>query len=250
MLDGKFTVPDAAIKPTPAKLATRISGNIDAVADLLNSPALKPYATIPLDAATIKGQIDGRFGLSLMLGKGAGPDSTHMNIQTNVTNFGVQRLVGKEGLDNANLAVSVDPSGVVATGQGRIFGAPAQIEMRKPADRVGEASISLTLDEALRAKHGFGQIPGLSGPVGVRFVSPLGAPGKPKALVEMDLTPGSMASRPASSSQPGKRRSSRFAVTPGEGPVARWKISFSRARDCRRAVWSICKPTVVWRRRV
>ena len=230
MLDGKFTVPDAAIKPTPAKLATRISGNIDAVADLLNSPALKPYATIPLDAATIKGQIDGRFGLSLMLGNGAGPDSTHMNIQTNVTNFGVQRLVGKEGLDNANLAVSVDPSGVVATGQGRIFGAPAQIEMRKPADRVGEASISLTLDEALRAKHGFGQIPGLSGPVGVRFVSPLGAPGKPKALVEMDLTRAGLDGvAPGVVKPAGQAAKLSFAVTPGEGPVTLENLVFEGA---------------------
>jgi len=227
MADGKFSVSDTRKKPAPAALDTRIGGNIDAVADLLNTPALKPYATIPFDPATIKGQIEGRFGLTMLLGKGAGPDSTHMNIIANVSNFTAQKLIGKEALENANLTVAVDPSGVSAAGQGRVFGAAAQIEMRKPADRVGEASISLTLDDALRAKHGFGAIPGLSGPVGVKLTSPLGGKDKPRAQVEMDLTragidgvvPGF--SKPAG--RPGKLS---FALVPGDGPLTLTDLAF------------------------
>jgi hypothetical protein len=227
MVNGQFTVPDTRKKPAPAGLDTRIGGNIDAVADLLNTPALKPYATIPLDPATIKGEIGGRFGLDMLLGKGAGPDSTHMNIVANVSNFTAQKLIGKEALENANLTVAVDPSGVSAAGQGRVFGAPAMIEMRKPAERVGEASISLTLDDALRAKHGFGSIPGLSGPVGVKLTSPLGGKDKPKAQVEMDLTrAGIDGVVPGFSKPAGRAGKLSFSVTPGDGPMTLGDLLF------------------------
>lgn len=224
---ASFKVADTGIPSAPATIDTRVVGNIDAVADLLNTPALKPYATIPLDANTIKGQIEGRFGLDLRLGPEAGPDNTHMNIQANVSNFSAQKLVGKEGLEAANLSIAVDSTGIVATGQGRLFGAPTMIDMRKPADRVGEAAMSLTLDDALRAKHGFGQIPGLSGPIGVRFAMPLGGKDKPKAQVEMDLTKASLdGAIPGFSKPAGRPAKLTFAVTAAEGPMTLENLAF------------------------
>jgi hypothetical protein len=69
-----------------------------------------------------------------------------------------------------------------------MFGAPATLEIVKPADRPGEASISLTLDDAVRAKQGFGSIPGVSGPIVAHITAPLDGAEKSKAQIELDLT--------------------------------------------------------------
>ncbi len=186
LTDGSFRVPDAAIKPTPASVAGHLSGSVEAVAALLSRDAFKPYATLPMDPATVRGQIDGRLGLDMKLGPGAGPNDTGISINANLTNFVAEKLVGKEKLEGATIALVVDQAGMKATGQGRMFGAPAQLDIVKPINKSGEAAINFIIDEAARAKQGFGNVAGLSGPIGAHISVPLGVD-KPKAEVELDF---------------------------------------------------------------
>ena len=186
--DGNFHVADAAVKPVAATLASHVAGSVEAVGELLSREALKPYASLPVDGATIKGQVDGRTNIEMTFGPGSSPDDTRLRIAAALTNFSADKLIGKEKFDNGTLTLAVDPSGLRINGTGRIFNAPAQVDINKPADRGGEASLSLVLDDAARAKQGLPAIAGLTGPIAARVVAPIGGTDKPKAQVDLDLT--------------------------------------------------------------
>ncbi len=65
----------------------------------------------------------------MKLGPDTGPADTTLKINAAVTNFTAEQLIGNEKLDDATLNVSVDPSGLRASGQGMMFGVPVAIDM-------------------------------------------------------------------------------------------------------------------------
>ncbi len=203
------------MKPTPATINVRANGNIDAVSELLKADAIKSYANMPLDPTTLKGQIDGKLGLDLFLGAGASRDDTVVRLNANVTNLSAEKLVGREKFDNGTLAIAVDKSGLKATGQGRLFGGAATLDVRKPANGSGEAAINVTLDDQARAKQGW-SMPGISGIVAARITSPLPAE-IGKGQVEVDLTKASLDGTLGGVVKPaGRPAKIAMAVTSGE----------------------------------
>ncbi|WP_148210520.1 DUF3971 domain-containing protein [Beijerinckia indica] len=185
--DGSFKVEDFAIKPVPAVVAAKISGPAEVVGDLLSREALKAYATLPLDPTTIRGQIDGKMQLDMKIGPETGPGDTVLHVNAMVNNFSVDRLLGKEKLENATLAVIVEPEGLKATGQGHLFGAQATLDMTRAPGKPAEINASLALDEAARAKMGM-SMQGLTGTIGAHLATTLANGEKLKGQVELDLT--------------------------------------------------------------
>ncbi|MEA2842115.1 MAG: hypothetical protein QOF41_3445 [Methylobacteriaceae bacterium] len=190
LAEGSFHVSDSSLKPTQATLNLRANGSVDAVTELLNTDAIKAYANLPLDPASLKGQIDGKLGVDLFLGAGASRSDTVVRLNANVTNLSAEKLVGHEKLDNANMTIALDKSGLRATGQGRLFGGAATLDFRKAAAAPGEAAINVILDEQARAKQGW-SMSGVTGVVTARITSPLPAE-TGKAQVEFDLTKASL----------------------------------------------------------
>ncbi|HKH81311.1 MAG TPA: DUF3971 domain-containing protein [Methylovirgula sp.] len=189
MSEGVFHIAHAEIRPTATELSAKVSGDVEAVGALLNREALKPYASLPVDPTTLKGQIAGSLGIGLNLGPGARPADTRLRINATTTDFSAEKLVGDEKLEAATLNVVVDDNGLRATGQGNIFGAPASLDISRPVgSKEGQASINLVMDDALRAKQGLTMLPGLTGPIPTHLTAPLGAAGPIKAQVELDLT--------------------------------------------------------------
>ena len=189
MSDGLFHIGNSELKPTLTELSAKVSGDVTAVGDLLSRAALKPYASLPVDPTTLSGQISGALGIYLKLGPGGSPADTKLRINAVATDFAAQKLVGDQSLDDATLNIVVDDNGLRATGQGKIFGAPASLDIEKPAaSQSGQASINLIMDDALRAKQGLAMLPGITGPIGTHLTAPLGAKGPIKAQVELDLT--------------------------------------------------------------
>jgi len=186
--DGSFHVADFEMKPAPTLVEAKVTGSVEAIGELLSYDSLKPYASLSLDTSTLSGQADGGLGIDMKLGRNTGPEDTTLKINATVTNFIAERLIGNEKLDAATLTVNVDPSGLRASGQGTMFGAPAAIGIEKLTGKPAEASIGLTLDDAIRARQGFGANSGVSGPVGATITAPMGAGEKPKARIELDLS--------------------------------------------------------------
>jgi hypothetical protein len=186
--DGSFRVTNAEIKPTPALFSAQVSGSVQAVGALLNLDALKPYASLPIDPTTLQGKIAGTLGVGLRLGPSVKPKDTQLTIDATATDLTAQHLIGKEQLDNATLHILVGANGMKVTGQGRIFGAPASIDIEKPIDQTAMASLSLVLDDATRAKEGLGAFSNVTGPITARLTAPLGVPPPVKANIDLDLT--------------------------------------------------------------
>ncbi len=174
--------------PSPAHVALRLSGPMEAVAEFLSQESMKPFGGMQLDPASIKGRIDANVALQLKLGEGALPSDTKLRMQATISSLVIDQLVGKERLEQGTLQVNVTPDGLTGTGQGRLFGSPASIELRKGKSGDTEAVIGFTLDDAGRNKLGLALGSGVTGPMGVRLVSTFGARSTPPAQVELDLT--------------------------------------------------------------
>jgi Protein of unknown function/AsmA-like C-terminal region len=186
--DGNFDVSDTGIKPTPAHITLHLDGTLDALGDFLARDALKNFGGVQIDTTTIKGQLESNVTIDMLLTK---PDQDpHVSVKTisNVSNFSIDHLIGKERLDNGTLNVTYENNALHGSGQGRILGSQATIDINKPAGTfTTDASVSFSLDEAARAHLGF-SAQGLSGTVGVRVTGALGQSDKATAQAELDFT--------------------------------------------------------------
>jgi hypothetical protein len=214
MSEGSFHIADADLKPTPAELTAKVSGSVEAVGDLLSRDALKPYANMPIDSSTMKGQIDGKLTIGLKLGTNGGrPEDTTFKTNATVTNFSADRIVGKEKLENATLNVAVDAAGMRANGQGRMFNGPATIDLIKPVDKEGEASVSVVLDDAARQKQGLAIFSNVTGPITAHINAPLGNQEQVKAQIEVDLSHANLEVAPGVVKAAGKPGKANFSLT-------------------------------------
>ncbi len=213
---GTFHIPDEAQKPTPAAIVTKVTGSVAAIGDLLSREALKPYASLPLDRSTLSGQVDGQLEIDLNLRPDMGPGDTSLKINAAVSDFTAQNLLGKEALEAATLNIAVDASGLKASGQGRMFGAPATVDMTQPAGKAACATVHLIMDDAARAKQGVDGVPGISGPISAVVSAPLGATDNVKADVELDLTHAGI-EWPGASKPPGRPGKAKFSLSIANG---------------------------------
>jgi len=217
--DGRFRVADTDPKPIPAVVEAKAIGSVEAIGELLSHEALKPYASLPVDSSTLSGEANGSLEIDMSLGSNGGPSDTRLKIEAIASNLAAERLIGNERLEAATLAVNVDPTGLRASGQGTMFGAPVTVEIAKLTGKTAEASIGMTIDDSMRLKLGLGALPGVSGPVAAKISAPIGTGDKPRARVELDLNAAAIEipgiSKPAG--QPGKIL---FAVAPNDASTS------------------------------
>jgi hypothetical protein len=181
-----YFVPDTAPAPiVPAQAGARLQGGADALADLLNRDALKRYVGFSVDPATVKGQFEGKLALDLKLGKSVRPEDNQFRAEGTLTNFRVERFLAGERLEQTALSVLAERGNLKISGQGQMYGVPVAVDLTKGAAEEGSVVLSLSFDDAARAKLGFPGAALLSGAMGVRVKAPLS---KSNAEIEVDLT--------------------------------------------------------------
>lgn len=166
MSEGRFAIGDNAIKPPPATLDIRLSGDVEAVADILNVPTIKEYASLPVEASNLKGRLDGKFHLDFEVGDLARDENTKFSVDATTADLSVDHLIGKEKLESAALHVVANPSGLRVDGVGKIYGAPITLDLQRAfGDKgVAQAQVNFVFDEAVRQRAGFA-IEGLTGSI-------------------------------------------------------------------------------------
>ena len=219
LADGKFDVPTTDPKPTPAIISVHALGSMETAADLLSRDALKPFANLPIDATAVKGQIDAHLNIALKLGDHVPADDAKVTATADVSNFTADKLIGKEGLVETTLQLVADKSGLRARGEGRMYGAPASLELRKPSGNgPSEAVIALSLDDAARLKAGLNLGKALTGIVTAKISTSLAQSDKTKALVDLDFTKAGIDGLlPGFSKPAGRPGKATMAVTQREG---------------------------------
>lgn len=186
--ESRFLVPDFALRPTPAVLELRVAGSVEAVADLLALPGVSSHATIPVEPGAIRGQVDGKLRIDFEIGDNARDDHTTFAIDATASNLVIEKLIGKERLEGATLRVLADRTGLRVSGTGRLYGAPATLDVRRGFGEKGpaQAQLTFTFDEAARQRAGYA-VAGISGPVAAIVRTPLPVEDL-NTHIELDLT--------------------------------------------------------------
>ncbi len=207
-----FTVPDTTPRAiVDAQARAHLSGTADALADLLGREPLRKQAGLQIDPATIKGQAEGDIVLDLKLGKTAKPDDTQFHASGGLSDLTLDKFIGEEKLDQGNFVFEADRNTLKMAGDGQVFGAAAHLDVDRAPGEEGAATLTLTLDQAARAKRGF-NLAWLNGPLPVKLKAPLN---RTSADVEIDLTQAAIDNPvPGVSKAAGKPGKATFQVKP------------------------------------
>ena len=217
--DLYFTVPDTApVVRVAAEGGAHLAGSADSLAELLTLDALKRYAGVPLDPATIKGQFAGDLKVDITLGRGVQPEEQKFHVSGLIANLVIDKFLGPQKLEQGAIDFSADRSAIKLSGTGQVFGAPARLDLTKTGLEIGTLNVAGVLDDATRARLGFNNGPKLRGPIGYKLKAPLDRSG---AEVEVDLTRASVDSFGGppwkAAGKPGKAT---FQIKPGAEGVA------------------------------
>lgn len=188
--NGVFEVPDTHPKAPPARAQFRIDGPVPAALELLGSERLRGQAAVPMDSANSRGNLSGQVTVALPITKDPPPGSTQYTISLDVAGFAADKMVMGQKIEAQALKVSADNRGYQIKGDVRINGTSAALDYRKLADSPeADVQVRATLDEAARARFGFGTGPALAGPVPVRISGKIADNKDVRLTVEADLTP-------------------------------------------------------------
>lgn len=208
LVDGRFDAGDFGSNLIRGQVNVRATGSVDAATDIIAAEGMKAFGGFAVERGLVRGQLDGRITVDLFM-EPARPAA--VRVATQINNLVVERVVGRERLDQATLALTADAAGMRATGQGRLLGNQVRIELRKPPGAPTEAIVTAQLDEAARARHGW-QSPALTGVIGVKATSLLGAGEKGKPVVELDLSRAAIAPMGGFSKPMGRAAKATFSI--------------------------------------
>lgn len=188
--NGTFEVPDTHPKAPPARAQFRIDGPVPAALELLASERLRGQASVPMESANSRGNLSGQVRVDLPITRDPAPGATQYTIALDVAGFAADNMVMGQKIEAQALKVSADNRGFQIKGDVRINGTPASLDYRKLVDSPdADVQVRATLDEAARARFGFGTGPSLAGPVPVRISGKIADNKDVRLTVEADLTP-------------------------------------------------------------
>jgi hypothetical protein len=185
--EGSFAIADTWAERPIGISSFRATGGVDALAALLAVPAFREAAPGQIDPDSIKGRIDLRTQVALPLIEGITAADVAVQAAGTIAGLSAEGVVGNERFDNGSLAAQYDRGALSLRGDVRVAGAPAQVDIRQDAKGIGEAVLTMTVDQATRQRRGLGLGGTVTGPVGLRVVKPLGRKPDASPRFEIDL---------------------------------------------------------------
>lgn len=168
-------------------ISFRAQAAAEHVAEFMISPALKDLFAFQANPQDIRGQFDGRAKIGFPLGKPLGKGDIVTEVTASLKGVAIERAIGKDRLENANLTIAADKTGVEVKGEGRWQGIPVTVSLENDAqDRSTVTVLSFTLDDAGQKRLGLGGQ--FTGPLPVKVKALRADGGDLKAQAEIDLT--------------------------------------------------------------
>jgi hypothetical protein len=228
--DGRFQVADTTKKPATAQVSLHVQGGADGFVAAMQRDA--PRGTVqPFAPESISGTGEAHVQFQLTLRDGVKPKDVPVTVQGTLSKLTVQDVGAGQKLENAQATFALAGGVMTGKGEGRFAGVPAAIEFRKDAgDAAPQIKLSMTLDDAARAKLGLRAGRAITGPMPVK-ISPAAEAGAASSFdVEADLTrtaiDGFIPGWTKPAGRPGKLT---FRLSPGEEQTRFSKINLASA---------------------
>ena len=188
---GVFEIPDTHLKPAPARTRFRIDGAVPAAAALLASDALRDKVGIALDPASSRGTVAAQVTVNLLVGRDVPKNAATYTITADLTNFAADKMLMGQKVEASALRVTASTDGYQITGDVKINGTPATIDLSK---KKGAADADLRLqamiDEAARRRLGIDFGGAVTGTIPIKVAARISDDGKDAPMsVDADLTP-------------------------------------------------------------
>ncbi|WP_029355449.1 DUF3971 domain-containing protein [Bosea sp. 117] len=184
--ESVLDVPDTAPVNPEAKISVKVEGSAAAAVELMSSPALRGSSGQQFDPATVKGNINGLAQVNVRLKQDMSEKDVDYAFEADLTDFSADKIFQGQKLENATVKVFATPAAMVFRGEGKLAGAPASFEMKKPRDGGDtEFRVAANIDDAARNRMNL-DLAGLSGTVAIKVNGVINARGK-TADVEIDL---------------------------------------------------------------
>jgi hypothetical protein len=188
---GVFEIPDTHVKPSPTRTRFRIDGTVPAVAALLATDTLRDGAGPALDPNSSRGNVAAQVALAMPIGKNAPDHATTYVVTADLTNFAADNMMMGQKVEASSLRVTAANGGYQITGDVKINGTPATIDLSKKKDAPeSDLRLQATIDEAARHRLGMDLGSAVTGAIPVKLTAHLADNGKDAPMsVEADLTP-------------------------------------------------------------
>ncbi|TVR10039.1 MAG: hypothetical protein EA385_05090 [Salinarimonadaceae bacterium] len=167
LTDGDFAMEDFWRSGEPAAIDFRLGGGADALASLLRMPIIARAEQVNLSPDDVSGDID--LGVSLAIAFNEPPDAARIPIRVegDVTELKLKSVFGKDDLTEGAFSLSYRDGDLDLRGRARLAEDRADVALAQKRGGVGEATISLTLDDAARRRRGIDLGAALTGPIPV-----------------------------------------------------------------------------------
>jgi hypothetical protein len=190
--EASYVISDTNKSPALAQLAFKLKGPAGALIEALQSPGLSHIAHVDFSPDQIHGQAD--ITASIVWPQIAKPASGDIQAtaQGSFSAFAIDRVFGKERLENGEMKIVLDSAGFSMKGDAKIAGAPSQISyLHKTGQSKPNIQLNMTLDDAARTKLGLKWGTQLQGPISTKISIPPDATLQGSS-VEADLTRASI----------------------------------------------------------
>lgn len=214
---GAFAMEDFWRPGEQAAIDFRLTGGADALAALLRTPIVARAEKVGLSPEDVSGDVD--IGVSLAVGFAAAPDPAAMPIRVEgeLRDLRLQSVFADDDLTEGAFTVRYENGALDLRGRGRLAEDVADIALTQARGGVGEATISLTLDDAARRRRGVDLGAAVTGPVPVAIRTQLATGAAMR--IEADLTQARIADLiPGWSKPAGQAGTATMTVTGGERP--------------------------------
>lgn len=190
---GSFRVNDTRTSPTIADIAFAFSGDAEPFFKLLNYDMIKSVSTPPVDARSAKGQVSMAVNIRLPLKEGLTANDIALDVRGDFNDLAVDNIFGREKIENAIGKIFVKSSGMQVTGVGKLTGAPIEFNLKqKRGAKTSDLALTLTTDDAFRAKRGLKTSGAVTGVLISRAnLVNVGSP-NPSGTIEIDLQKASI----------------------------------------------------------
>ena len=186
--DAHYFINDTSQSPSLAHVSFKLKGAADALIEALQSPSLRHITQVDFTPEQIHGQAD--LNVTIIWPQIAKPSAADIKTeaQGSFSNFSIDRVFGKERLENGEMKLLLDGTGFSLKGDARIAGSPTQINyLHKSGSAKPTIQLLMHLDDAARNRLGLKWGSQLQGPITTKITIPSDAPIQ-GSLVEADLS--------------------------------------------------------------